>query len=77
MGPQETIAQAIARKAHAGQTDKAGAPYSVCAERTPGKPDFEQGCTLAGIVMDATDCRLWVRRGNDPAVPYTEYTWSR
>ena len=27
MGPQETIAQAIARKAHAGQTDKAGAPY--------------------------------------------------
>ncbi|MCI7704663.1 MAG: C45 family peptidase [Clostridiales bacterium] len=57
--------------------NKAGAPYSVCAERTPGKPDFEQGCTLAGIVMDATDCRLWVRRGNDPAVPYTEYTWSR
>lgn len=27
MGLQETIAQAIARKAHAGQTDKAGAPY--------------------------------------------------
>ncbi|SDC65922.1 HD domain-containing protein [Parafannyhessea umbonata] len=27
MGPQETIAQAIARKAHAGQTDKAGVPY--------------------------------------------------
>jgi (p)ppGpp synthase/HD superfamily hydrolase len=27
MGSQETIACAIARKAHAGQTDKAGAPY--------------------------------------------------
>lgn len=27
MGPQETIACAIARKAHEGQTDKAGAPY--------------------------------------------------
>jgi len=56
---------------------KAGAPYSVCAERVAGKPDFEQGCTLAGIVMDATDCRLWVRRGNDPSVPYQEYTWTR
>ncbi|WP_058985457.1 HD domain-containing protein [Hugonella massiliensis] len=27
MGPQEAIARSIARKAHAGQTDKAGAPY--------------------------------------------------
>ena len=27
MGPQETIACTIARKAHAGQIDKAGAPY--------------------------------------------------
>ena len=27
MGPQESIACAIARKAHEGQTDKAGAPY--------------------------------------------------
>lgn len=57
--------------------NKAGAPYSVCAERTPGKPEFEQGCTLAGIVMDATDCRLWVRYGNDPSVPFVEYPWSR
>ena len=57
--------------------NKAGAPYSVCAERCGNKPEIEQGCTLAGIVMDATDCRLWVRRGNDPSVPYVEYTWSR
>ncbi len=27
MGPQESIACVIARKAHEGQTDKAGAPY--------------------------------------------------
>jgi (p)ppGpp synthase/HD superfamily hydrolase len=27
MGPQEAIARAIARQAHAGQTDKAGVPY--------------------------------------------------
>lgn len=57
--------------------NKAGAPYCVCAERAPGKPDFEQGCTLAGIVMDATDCRLWIRRGNNPETPYVEYTWTR
>ena len=56
---------------------KLGAPYCVCAERVSGKPDFEQGCTLAGIIMDATDRRLWVRWGNDPEVPFVEYTWTR
>ena len=57
---------------------KRGAPFSVCAERVQGrKPDFEQGCTLAGIVMDATARRLWVRRGNNPETPYVEYHWTR
>lgn len=54
-----------------------GAPESVLNQRNSRDKEIEQCATLACFIIDATERRFWVRKGNIRENPFVEYKWSR
>lgn len=54
-----------------------GAPESVLNQRNPRDSEMDQCATLACFIIDATDRRFWVRKGNIRENPFVEYKWTR
>lgn len=54
-----------------------GAPESVLNQRNPRDKEIEQCATLACFIIDATERRFWVRKGNIRENPFIEYKWTR
>jgi isopenicillin-N N-acyltransferase-like protein len=52
-------------------------PFCITGQRDERLPDMRQGATLACFVMDATEKRLWARKGNNMDEPLEEYPWTR
>lgn len=54
-----------------------GAPESVLNQRNSRDKEIEQCATLACFIIDATERRFWVRKGNIRENPFVEYKWTR
>ena len=54
-----------------------GAPESILNHRNNRDKEIEQCATLACFVIDATERRFWVRKGNIRENPFIEYKWTR
>ncbi len=52
-------------------------PFCITGQRNPKLPYMQQGATLACFVMDATEKRLWARKGNNMDESLEEYFWTR
>ncbi len=52
--------------------DHADYPISVCAHPDPAAHPCEQGATIASVLMDLTERRIWVAAGNPCQVPYQQ-----
>ena len=52
--------------------DHAGHPYGVCSHPDPTDPPVDQAATIASLVMDLDERRLWLSDGNPCETPYRE-----
>jgi isopenicillin-N N-acyltransferase-like protein len=52
--------------------DHAGHPYGVCSHPDPSAPPVDQAATIASVVMDLDERRLWLSDGNPCETPYRE-----
>ena len=52
--------------------DHAGHPYGVCSHPDPSAPPVDQAATIASLVMDLDERRLWLSDGNPCETPYRE-----
>jgi isopenicillin-N N-acyltransferase like protein len=53
-------------------TDHADDPHSVCAHPDPAAHPFEQGTTVASMLMDLTEKHIWLAAGNPCQAPYEQ-----
>jgi isopenicillin-N N-acyltransferase-like protein len=53
-------------------TDHAGHPYGVCSHPDPTAPPIDQAATIASLVMDLDERRLWLSDGNPCETRYRE-----
>jgi isopenicillin-N N-acyltransferase-like protein len=52
--------------------DHANHPLGVCAHPDTRSPLYEQGATVASLIMDLDDRRLWLAEGTPCVAPYRE-----
>jgi len=52
--------------------DHADYPHSVCAHPDPAAHPYEQGATIASVLMDLTARRIWLAAGNPCQAPYEQ-----
>jgi isopenicillin-N N-acyltransferase like protein len=59
--------------------DHADYPHSICSHPDPHKPPLEQGATIASLLMDLAERRLWLAGGHPCQTPYSELdlSWLR
>ena len=53
-------------------SDHAGHPFGVCSHPDPAAPLVDQAATIASLVMDLDERRLWLSDGNPCETPYRE-----
>ena len=50
--------------------DHAGHPFSVCCHPDPRVPAVEQSMSVAGVIMEPANRRLWITEGNPCTAPF-------
>lgn len=58
-------------------SDHFGYPQSVCRHGDPRKTELERINTLACVLMDVEEKRLWACKGNPCCGEFVEYSWTR
>jgi isopenicillin-N N-acyltransferase-like protein len=56
--------------------DHANYPSSVCCHPDPRVHPYDQGATVASVLMDLTAGRMWIADGNPCSAPYRELDYS-
>jgi isopenicillin-N N-acyltransferase-like protein len=69
----DEIARAHLQRAFA---DHAGHPYGVCSHPDAASPPVDQAATIASLVMDLDERRLWLADGNPCREPYRELDYA-
>ncbi len=60
------------KRLQAAFADHAGHPFGVCSHEDAKAVYVDQYATIASLVMDLTDRRMWLASGNPCTAPYTE-----
>ena len=58
-------------------SDHFGYPQSVCRHGDPRKKEFDRIHTLACVLMDLDEKRMWICKDNPCCNEFVEYTWTR
>lgn len=56
--------------------DHANYPSAVCCHPDGRMPDHDQGATVASVLMDLDDRRMWLAEGHPCSTPYRELDYS-
>ena len=70
VGPGE--APVTRARLEAAFADHAGHPFGVCSHEDTRVVAVDQYATIASLIMDLTEKRMWLASGNPCAVPYVE-----